>query len=311
MGLRIMSNASVAFVTPASAPAWKRWLLYSPLARFLIFAVLFVAGSILTGAVLHHLFGVSKAMLAGQGALTLKFGVAQFFMRAPPALLAYLVMVKLIERRPLDELAPRRLLPDSLRGIVAGTLLLSAIFGVLWLLGSYRVIGFNPHAAWLPALLMTGFGAGIGEELMFRGALFRIVEEGLGTWVALLVSALFFGFAHGFNPGATAWSSSAIAIEAGVLFALLYHVTRSLPICMGLHAAWNFCEGTVYGSPVSGLPSHGWLVSTLSGPDWLSGGVFGIEASVVALALCSLCSLALLVVALRRHSFVAPGWRRR
>lgn len=311
MGPHIMSNASVAFVTPASAPGWKRWLVYSPLARFLIFAVLFVAGSILTGAVLHHLFGVSKAMLAGKGAPTLKFGLAQFFMRAPTALLAYLVLVKLIERRPLDELAPRKLLPDGLRGIVAGTLLFSAIVGVMWLLGSYHVTGFNPHAAWLSALLMTGIGAGIGEEIMFRGALFRIVEEGLGTWAALLVSALFFGFAHGFNPGATAWSSSAIAIEAGVLFALIYHVTRSLPICMGLHAAWNFCEGTVYGSPVSGLKADGWLVSTRTGPDWLSGGVFGVEASVVALALCSLCSIALLIVALRRHSFVAPSWRRR
>jgi len=141
--------------------------------------------------------------------------------------------------------------------------------------------------------------------------LFRVTEEGLGTWAALLISALFFGFAHAGNPGATAWSSAAIAIEAGLLFGLLYHVTRSLPVCMGLHAAWNFCQGTVYGIPVSGLKADGWLVSTRTGPDWLSGGVFGAEASVVALTLCLLCSAALLALALRRHTLVAPSWRRR
>jgi membrane protease YdiL (CAAX protease family) len=177
---------------------------------------------------------------------------------------------------------------------------------MLWLLGSYHVTGFNPDADWLPALLLVGLGAGIGEEILFRGVLFRIVEEGLGTWAALLVSALFFGAVHLGNPGATLWSSAAIAIVAGLLFGLLYHVTRSLYLCMGVHAAWNFMQGTVYGTPVSGTSADGWLISTRSGPDWLSGGVFGAEASVVALLICSMLSLGLLIIALRRGTLVPP-----
>lgn len=295
----------VAFATPAAAPRWQRWLLFSPAARIVIFALLVVAISLGIGSALRL-----SGWHGGTGSVG--YGLAQWLMRALPPLLAYLVLVKLIERRPMGELALRKLLPQGLLGVVAGTLLFSAVVGTLWLLGSYHVTGFNPHAAWLPALLMAGLGAGIGEELMFRGVLFRVAEEGLGTWAALLVSALFFGFAHAANPGATLWSSSAIAIEAGLLFGLLYHVSRSLPLCMGLHAAWNFCQGTVYGIPVSGLKADGWLVSTRTGPDWLSGGAFGAEASVVALTLCSLCSLALLAVALRRDSIVPPpGWRRR
>ncbi|MGN6383435.1 MAG: CPBP family glutamic-type intramembrane protease, partial [Dyella sp.] len=105
--------------------------------------------------------------------------------------------------------------------------------------------------------------------------------------------------------------SAAIAIEAGLLFGMLYHVTRSLPLCMGVHAAWNFAQGTIYGIPVSGMAVDGWLVSSRSGPDWLSGDVFGAEASVVALTLCTLCTLALFVIASRRGSIVAPSWRRR
>jgi len=140
--------------------------------------------------------------------------------------------------------------------------------------------------------------------------LFRIVEEGLGSWWALVISALFFGASHIANPGATLWSSAAIAIEAGLLFGMIYHLTRSLSLCMGLHAAWNFAQGTIYGIPVSGTRADGWLVSTRSGPDWLSGGVFGAEASVVALTLCSLCTAGLLVVVVRRGSIVPFRFRR-
>lgn len=293
-----MHEASVAFVTPADAPRWKRWLIFSPLARLVIFALLFIGFSFAVGGLVHVLGW------GGKQAPALEHALVQLLMRALPALLAYLLLVKLVERRPIEELAPRRLLPDGAKGTLAGLLLFSAVVGVLYLLGSYHVTGTNMDAQWLPALLMAGLGAGIGEEVITRGALFRIVEEGLGTWVALIVSALFFGAAHIANPGATVWSSAAIAIEAGLLFGMLYHVTRSLPICMGLHAAWNFAQGTIFGIPVSGTPADGWLVSTRTGPDWLSGGVFGAEASVIALSLCSLCTLALLVVALQRGSIV-------
>jgi hypothetical protein len=242
------------------------------------------------------------------GGTPLQVGLGQVIGRIVPALVAYLAVTCLVERQLPVELFSRKAPLQALIGLAAGTLLFSAAVGVMWLLGVYHVTGFNPHANWVTPLLMVGIGAGVGEELMFRGVLFRLAEQGLGTWAALLISALFFGFAHAGNPGATVWSSTAIAIEAGLLFGLLYSVTRSLPVCMGLHAAWNFCQGTVYGIPVSGLDADGWLVSTRTGPAWLSGGVFGAEASVVLVALCVLCSTALLALALRRGSVVPPSW---
>jgi CAAX protease family protein len=295
-----MHGYRIAFVTPTEAPRWQRWLVFSPAARLVFFVALMIAASMLFGLLPH---GPADSPIAK--------GLREFGFRAVAPLLAYLVLVKLIERRPVRELALRRLAPDGALGLAAGALLFSAVVGALWLLGSYDIVGTNPDAHWMLAALTVGLGAGIGEEIICRGVLYRIVEEGLGSWVALLVSALFFGAAHLNNPGATLWAGLAIAIEAGILFGLLYLVTRSLWICMGLHAAWNFMQGTVYGIPVSGTKADGWLVSTRSGPDWLSGGVFGAEASVVALVLCSLVSAMLLTVALRRGLIVPPCWHRR
>lgn len=300
----VSSGQQVAFTTPADAPAWQRWMVFSPLARLLFFVALFIPGVKLVTVAMHALGWT-------HGGTPLQVGLGQVIGRIVPALVAYLIVTCLIERRTPTELLSRTAFSNALIGLAAGTALFSTVAGVLWLLGVYHVIGFNPHANWLTALLMVGIGAGVGEEIMFRGALYRMVEEGLGTWIALAVSALFFGAVHLGNPGATLWAGAAIAIEAGLLFGLLYLVTRSLWVCMGLHAAWNFMQGTVYGIPVSGTSADGWLVSTRSGPDWLSGGVFGAEASVVALCLCLLASAALLAVALRRGLIVPPSWRRK
>lgn len=300
-----MHQSTIAFTTPADAPRWQRWLLYSPLARILIFVALFLLLGIVAGVAFHWVT-LDKTTAPLQHALS-RFGGGALL-----PLLAYVILVKAVEKRRIRELRPASIIPKGLLGIVLGLVLFSAVVGVMYLLGSYHVIGTNPDAKWLPALLVVGLGAGIGEEILFRGVLFRMIEEGLGTWWALAISALFFGAVHISNPGATLWSSVAIALEAGLLFGMLYHVTRSLPICMGLHAAWNFAQGTIYGIPVSGTDADGWLVSTRTGPDWLSGGIFGAEASVVALALCMVATVALIVVAVKRQSVVPflPGRRR-
>jgi membrane protease YdiL (CAAX protease family) len=299
-----MPTDRIAFVTPSSAPAWQRWLLYSAGARIVIFAALLLGFSIVDHSTVRMLGWTSKT------ASPLYHALSTLSMQLLPALVAYLILVKLIERRRMRELAWQDVPVFGFGGIAMGTVLFSVVVGVLWLLNVYHVTGINPHVDWLPEVLVAGVGAGIGEEIITRGVLFRIIEEGLGTWWALAISALFFGAAHIANPGATAWSSAAIAIEAGVLLALLYHVTRSLWACIGLHAAWNIMQGTVYGIPVSGTHADGWLISTRTGPDWLSGGMFGAEASVVALLACSTLSAVLLVIALRRRSIIPPRWRR-
>lgn len=294
----------IAFTTRPDAPGWQRWLVLSPVARIVLFAAMLIGFGLLVHVVTRMLGWTAKS------ASPLQHALATLAVQLLPALAGYLILVRLIERRRVDELALADIPAFGTAGLMGGAVLFSLMVAVLWLVGSYHVTGTNPHVDWLPAVLVAGIGAGIGEEILVRGVLFRIVEEGLGSWWALAISALFFGAAHLANPAATLWSSAAIAISAGVLLALVYAVTRSLWACVGLHAAWNIMQGTVYGIPVSGTKANGWLVSYRTGPDWLSGGAFGAEASVVALALGLIVSSILLLAALRRHSLVPPAWRR-
>ena len=110
------------------------------------------------------------------------------------------------------------------------------------------------------------------EELLFRGILFRWIEEFAGSWAALVMTSALFGLAHIFNPNATWFSSFAIAVEAGVVLGGAYMLTRSLWLPIGLHAAWNFTQGEVFDVPVSGSAVHGLVQARLSGPPLLSGG---------------------------------------
>lgn len=293
---------ALAFRTPTDAPRWKRLALYSPVARIVLFLV--VVAAVGTGLSM----GLKVAGIMGKGAPSGWRIAGTLLVYLASSLAGYLLLTRWLERRRPAELARPRWLRELAIGVVAGTAYISAVVLVLWIVGAYTVVGVHRDVPIAASLLLAGVGAAFFEEIVFRGVLFRIVEEGLGSWAALLVSALFFGFIHLGNPGATVWSSMAIAIEAGLLLGMVFQVTRSLPLCMGMHAGWNFTQGSVYGSAVSGVDSKGsWLVPRMSGPDWLTGGAFGFEASIVALAIGFAASLVLAVVAQRRGTLVP--WR--
>ena len=228
-----------------------------------------------------------------------------------PTVLAYWLMVRVLERRKVDEFAPRKAPLHLPAGwlVGMGILLLAAL--ALALPGYYSVQGSNPEAPLLTPLLVLGIGAGVGEEIVARGILFRVVEECFGTWFALVLSAALFGLGHISNPNATWWSSLAIAVEAGLLLGMAFAWTRSLWFVIALHAAWNFTQGPVLGIAVSGIAVDGLLKSTLQGPAMLSGGEFGAEASVLTLVICSTLAFYFARKAIAAGRIVPPFWKRR
>jgi uncharacterized protein len=212
---------------------------------------------------------------------------------------AYRLLVRWIETRLAQELGRK----GAILGCVTGALCGVGLFVTVELLLVWKGvahIGAYTGTAYLFRALTFALATGVAEEIVFRGVVFRIMEEGFGTLVALLFSAALFGALHGFNPGASLVSSAAIAIEAGVLLAAAYTATRSLWLPIGLHFGWNFAEGGLFGAAVSGNTVHGLVSSTPSGDPLWSGGAFGPEASIVAVGVCLTAAIVFLSMTVRR-----------
>jgi len=122
----------------------------------------------------------------------------------------------------------------------------------------------------------------------------RKLGEHLGPWVSLILSSMFFGLIHILNPKASIASSIAITLTAGVVLGLLYLLSENLWLPIGLHVAWNFVQGGIFGIPGSGKSQKGLLESKLVGTDLITGGKFGPEASIVTIMLFTFVNLYLL-----------------
>ena len=123
------------------------------------------------------------------------------------------------------------------------------------------------------------------------------------VWVALAVSALGFGMMHFGAPGSTLWSCLSIAIEAGLLLGAAYALSGNLWLPIGIHWMWNFTEGTVFDFNVSGGEGdYALLHPVLTGTDSLTGGVFGPEASAIAVVLGAAISVWFICLYLRRET---------
>jgi membrane protease YdiL (CAAX protease family) len=171
-----------------------------------------------------------------------------------------------------------------------------------------KIVGYNLPGVMIPVLIMS-LQAGIYEEIMTRGVLFRIVEDGLGTWWSVLISAMIFGFLHIWNPNATVFSSLSIAMTAGVVLALFYVLTRKLWVPIGIHIAWNFTLGGIYGAAVSGGDTQGLIQAEINGSELLTGGEFGPEASIITVIFFLIIGIFLAWKAIKKGAIIKPSWK--
>ena len=198
------------------------------------------------------------------------------------ALGMYALWWKWTEKRPVADLPMRRLAVDTGIGFGIGILFFVLVTGTIALSGGYRVDSVNWDWNSLVRNLFMFLVVAVGEEILFRGIVFRIIDDRWGTAVALILSALIFGFVHIINSNATVWSSVAIAVEAGLLLAAVYKWSGNLWVPIGIHWSWNYFQGPVFGFAVSGNGTPSLVKPLIQGPDWLTGGPFGAEASVPA-----------------------------
>jgi membrane protease YdiL (CAAX protease family) len=173
---------------------------------------------------------------------------------------------------------------------------MALIFATLWAMDwatvRWTTAPLTEIALNLALYAVTYAAVGGAEELIFRGYLLQTLQEWPGTAWAVGISSFVFGFFHACNPHVAPLALVHLVV-AGLVFAYAYLVTRRLWLAIAMHFSWNFCQGPVFGFPVSGLTSSGLFTVIPTGPELATGGAFGPEAGLTGLAALILIALVL------------------
>lgn len=278
-------------------PVWLR-LVQFPLVRLA-----------LLGAALFYCLGFSNTFMSQNKAAPVMAIIAAGGMIAL-AMWFYVGFARYVERREASDLDLGKMPRELGLGLLLGFGLYTACILILMVMGIYRIDGLNPVSYLLPGVAMA-LSSGFLEELLFRGALFRIVEEFLGSWASVIISSAVFGFVHLLNPAGTLEGAIFISVEAGLLLAAAYMLTRRLWLGIGFHISWNYTQSAIFSGIVSGgVTDPGLIRSAIDGPALLTGGSFGLESSLIAFMLCTTTGVVLLTMAIRRGNVVRPFWTR-
>jgi uncharacterized protein len=204
---------------------------------------------------------------------------------------------QLLRRKPLVELLGKFnlnwLKELWLGGLFGSTFMLIpalilAMFG--WMTWQWNPEGFSI----LASSLLLFAGVAVTDEMLFRGFVFQRLISGLGVWPAQLIIAAFFLLTHLSNPGMIGSAKFVASINiflASILFGVAFVRTRSLALPLGLHWMANWVQGSVLGFGVSGAEQAALLKPVFGeAPTWLTGGQFGLEASVPGL-ICVIATL--------------------
>ena len=223
-------------------------------------------------------------------------------------LTTYIKLYSKYENRSIAELSTKHLVKNIIIGIALGALLQCLTIYVIYINHSFSVIATNSFLYILPGLGIS-LSAAILEEILFRGIIFRITEEKLGSYIALAISASIFGAAHLANPNSTLLAALGIAVQAGLLLGAAYIYTRNLWFPIALHFAWDFTQSGIFGATMSGGTIGKSLLTTrIDGPTLISGGAFGPEGSIQATLFCLAAAIVLMIINHKQHKLIKPYW---
>ena len=224
-------------------------------------------------------------------------------------MLLYALYVRFVEKRKAYEISTKKSIVEFGWGFFISFSLVGLMVLLMVLLGYYRVTETGSPQIIVNSFFFFGMGAFL-QVLAFRVVLFRLFEELLGSWIAFVLVAVIFGIAHLTNPNASLWSTLALIIS-DILLVAPFMYTRRIWLVWGIHMGWNFFQDGIFGMPNSGITRlKSWIQPVISGPEWITGGSFGIEASVIAVCLSIGVAIVILKMSIDKKQIVSPVWKR-
>lgn len=227
------------------------------------------------------------------------------------AILLCFLWVKIIEKRKISSLGLKRdkFFIKFIKGFGIGVLLFSSLVFIMYIFGVINLEqGINVGVKFIPSILIIIPGWIIqssSEEIISRGWLMHVVGAKYKPIIGLIVSSIVFGLLHIFNPNVNILSMSNL-ILTGVMFGLYVIYTQDIWGVCGLHAAWNFSQSNIFGFNVSGMEieSGSLFKFSLDGPNILTGGSFGPEASILSTVIMFVVIIILAFKLKRRGAFI-------
>ena len=205
---------------------------------------------------------------------------------------------------------PTNMAQEIAIGFGLGVAVAAAPVAAMALGGAYHIEKINAFNPLLICACLAMFLVALNEELMFRVFIFQTAERKWGTVASIVITSTIFGCMHLMNDvhGATMqqklWGALSLIPEAGFLFNAALLVRRRIWLPVGIHWAWNFFEGSIFGTDVSGTNLGATVIEpSISGPGWLTGSAFGPEASVFGVLFGTTLSIILMWFAIRHGAW--------
>ena len=170
------------------------------------------------------------------------------------------------------------------------------------------MVSVNP-VSFIIIPLTVAFTVAIFEETLIRGILFRIVEEKLGSYFALIISAIIFGALHPVNPDSSFISAACVAVECGLLLGAAYIFSRNLWLPVAINFAWNFMQSGIFGAVTLGNEKTNSLLTTqITGPKLITEGAFGPKGTIQAILFCLIATTVFMYFNIKRDKLLKPYW---